>query len=305
MDSINEQFRQVYNSQYKLEPYSAKKTPFSPQEYFQFAKKQHEILVATPTAPTAVIFLVREITHRVLERYNKVAEHLSQPVYLVTDKFWPTHKEGRLNIIYFYENIVYEAGYFYINTDVMPDKLVITWDRCLFFLSQYPGICEYAWIIEDDVAIRGQDTLARFFENFVSSRADLLAAPPKVNENDPGEWPLWAALRNAGFPTLWASYNPVTRMSRKMVAAIAEFVKEKRRLFFLEIFFVSLAMSKGLDIQYYKDLEEHFRYTPEITFDETQKSWKYPIFHPVKNWDMWDAIWASSSGPSRSENRLS
>lgn len=293
MDSINEQFHQIYNSQHTLAPYTPQKTPFTAQEYYTYAMEQHALLTsATETKSTILIFLVREITQKVLERYTKVAEHVTYPVYLITDRFWPRHKEGNLTILYFYENIVYEAGYFYVNTDVMPDKLVITWDRCLFFLAQYPSLYDYAWIVEDDVAIRGHDTLARYMGQYMDSRADLITAPPQINKDDPGEWPLWAALRNAGFAKLWASYNPVTRMSRRMVAAIAQFAKEKKRLFFLEIFFVSLAMSKGLTVEYTHDLAEQFRYTPAITFEEAQKAWKYPIFHPVKDGTLWDAIWA-------------
>ena len=306
MDSINEQFHQVYNAQYNLAPYEAKKTPFSQEELLTYSKEQHELLstintaTTTTTATTAtkdiVIFLVREISDVILKRYELVAKNLTQPVYLITDKFYPKHEERGLKILYFYENFCYDAGYFYVNTDVMPDKVVITWDRCLFFLANYKGLYERAWIIEDDVAIHGKDTLSRFFEKYENTSADILSSPPLINKKDPFEWPLWLCMRNSGLTPLWAAYNPVARLSRRFIEAVEKFAKEKKRLFFLEIFFTSLAIKEGLKTEYFHDLETHFRYTPNITFEETQeKSIVFPIFHPVKDLELWDKIWFSGA----------
>ena len=306
MESINEQFHQIYNSSYNLPAYEAKPTTFTQKQLLEFSKAQHEYLTAIkPTTITTtitttkqqpiVIFLVREITHDVLIRYQKVAANLEQTVFLITDKWWPRNKEGNLNIVFMFENFCHQAGYFYVNTDVMPDKLVITWDRCLFFLAQYQNLYENAWIIEDDVAIKGKDTLSRFFTKYSNSSADFLAGPPQVSGNNPTEWPLWASLRerSSGLTTLWASYNPVVRVSRRFIQEIQTFVNEKHRLFFLEIFFISLCIARGLKTEYFYDLEKHFRYTPSITFEETQGALEFPIFHPVKDTMLWDQIWRS------------
>lgn len=297
MDSINEQFHQIYNGNYGLPPYEAKKTPFSPQELLEFSRKQHEWLSSFPPTKEIVIFLVREINSNILSRYEQVAESLTQPVFLITDKWWPRNQEegSKLKIVFMFENFCYDKGFFYVNTDVMPDKLVITWDRCLFFLSQYPTIFENAWILEDDVAIRGKQTLPRFFAKYANSSADLLAAPPQISEKDPYEWPLWKVMPPSGLSVLWASYNPVTRLSRRFIEVLAQnFVAEKRRLFFLEIFFMSLCISANLKTEYFHDLEKHFRYTPAITFEETQvPTIEFPIFHPVKDADLWNKIWLS------------
>lgn len=302
MDSTNEQFRQVYNDTYKLTPYKAQKTHFSPQEYYKFAIAQHRFLSAQPKSDEIVIFLVREINERVLARYEAVAKSIrsiggSRPVYLVTDKYYPKNVEAaysHLRIVYFFENICFDAGFFYVNTDCMPEKLVITWDRCLFFLSQYKNLYEKAWILEDDVAIRGAATLGNFFQKYTSDDADFLAGPPQINEKDPHEWPLWAALRDSGLPNLWATYNPIVRVSGRFMDTLADFVKEKHRLFFLEIFFISLAMCRGLKYTIFRDLHTHFRFTPVMTFEETQvPTIEFPIFHPVKDMDLWDKIWSS------------
>jgi hypothetical protein len=300
MESINEKFHEIYNTQYKLGTYEAKRTPFSATELLEFSRRQHEwllALVADKRAPQQpVIFLVREVNQEVIDRYTKVAAGLAEgtQIFVITDKWWPRNQEGRLNIVYMYENFCFDAGFFYVNTDVMPDKLVITWDRCLFFLSQYKHIFEYAWIIEDDVAIRGYDTLARFIAKYEESDADLLAAPPLINKANPGEWVLWKVIAPAGLPLCWASYNPVCRLSRRFIEVLTKFVSEKRRMFFLEIFFYSLALNTGLKTQYFHELKKHFRFTPNITFEETQEpDIEFPIFHPVKDLELWDKIWGS------------
>lgn len=295
MDSINEQFHQIYNGNYGLPHYEAKKTPFSPQELFEFSRKQHVWLSSLSPTKEIVIFLVREINSDILSRYEQVVETLEHNVFLVTDKWWPRNQEGRLNIIFMFENFCYDKGFFYVNTDVMPDKLVITWDRCLFFLSQYTALFEYAWILEDDVAIRGKQTLPRFFKKYSTNSADLLAGPPQISENNTCEWPLWKVMAPSGLPVLWASYNPVTRVSRRFIEVLSQkYVPEKRRLFFLEIFFISLCIAENLKTEYFYDLEKHFRYTPAITFEETQvQSLEFPIFHPVKDAMLWNKIWLS------------
>ena len=307
MESVNENFHEIYNVQYKLEPYKARRTPFSAAELLEFSKRQHEWLSAATMQQQQqqkqpVIFLVREVNQGVIERYTKVAAGLEVTlpgtrVFLITDKWWPRNQEGVLNIVYMYENFCFDNGYFFVNTDVMPDKLVITWDRCLFFLSQYKHLFEYAWILEDDVAVKGADTLARFITKYKDSDADLLAAPPLINKSNPGEWVLWKSIEPSGLPLRWASYNPVCRLSRRFIEVLTGFVSGKKRMFFLEIFFYSLALSARLKTQYFYELENHFRFTPDITFEETQRAdIEFPIFHPVKDLALWDKIWDSSSG---------
>ena len=299
MESFNEIFHSIYNSKFNLEPYQAKPMPFSGAELLEFSKRQHNWLQSLEVPKRSVIFLVREVNYDVIRRYNLVAEGIransgNVEVFLITDKWWPRNQEGCLNIVYIYENFCYDAGFFYVNTDVMPDKIVITWDRCLFFLSQYKHLFEYVWILEDDVAIKGADTLTRFFERYDYSDADLLAAPPLINKANPGEWVLWKTIEPAGFPLRWASYNPVCRFSRGFIEVLTRYVSEKKRMFFLEIFFYSLALNTGLKTQYFYELEKHFRFTPNITFEETQKSdIEFPIFHPVKDLVLWDKIWNS------------
>jgi hypothetical protein len=302
MESINENFHEIYSVQYKLEPYKAKPPPFSARELLEFSRQQHEWLSAKKESQQQpVIFLVREVDQGVIDRYTRVAAGLAEgtQVFLITDKWWPRNQEGPLNIVYMYENFCFDAGFFYVNTDVMPNKLVITWDRCLFFMSQYKHLFEYAWILEDDVALKGLDTLARFMAKYAGSDADLLAAPPLINKANPGEWILWKTIEPAGFPLRWASYNPVCRLSRRFIEVLTEFVRKKRRMFFLEIFFYSLALNSGLKTQYFHELERHFRFTPNITFEETQRPGiEFPIFHPVKDLALWNEIWNSSAVPT-------
>ena len=286
MDSINELFHQISNTKYNLVPYEAKKTPFTPQELLTFAKAQHTWLQTQTPTEQIIAILVREITPRILERYSLVAKDLNQKIFLITDTFYPRFQEGNLNIIYIFENFCYEAGYYYVNTDTMPVQLVISWDRCLFFLANYPQLFETAWIIEDDVAFK-KGVLPRFFAKF-DNTIDFIAAEHDVDEH----WHLWGTLRDCNLPQRGASYNPLIRISRKFITTLATFVKENRRLYFLEAFFLSFVIAKQLTYKLFDDLKSHFRYAPAITeIIHTE----YSIYHPVKDDVLWDKIWHSDS----------
>jgi hypothetical protein len=50
MESINEQFHQIYNSSYNLPAYEAKPTTFTQKQLLEFSKAQHEYLTALALA---------------------------------------------------------------------------------------------------------------------------------------------------------------------------------------------------------------------------------------------------------------
>lgn len=294
MESINELFHETYNAQHGLPHYKEKLPPFTKEEMFNYTKRQHEFLESQSQQQQQqkqnkeiIIFLIREVTEDILKRYEAVAANLSQQVYLITDTYYPHNTHGKLIILYFYENFCHIGGFFYLNTDTMPDKLVITWDRCMFFLGNYSGICENAWILEDDVAFRGGSTLSDFFASKSKSNADFMAAPPLIDNSV--DTFLWKTLTHSGLKLRWASYNPICRVSRRFVQTLANFAQEKKRLFFLEYLFMSLALENGLKTEFFYELQGHFRYSPPISFEETLGA-KVPIFHPVKDSELWNRI---------------
>jgi hypothetical protein len=299
LPSINEQFQEIYNAQYKLSPHIQSPSPFTQQSLLNFSMKQHKFIQQLPQNNEQItIILVREITDVLLKRYAAATAQLTGPIFIITDTYYPENKIAAyptLNIIYFFENICYENGYFYVNTDTMPHRLVISWDRCLFFLATYTNLYKNVWILEDDVGIGGPKTLPRFFERFQKSDADLICGPPNVNENDPGEWPLWATMRDSGLKSLWAAYVPICRVSRRFMETFGTFVKSKKRLFYLEILFASLCIEYNLKIEYFRDLMPHFRFTPAITYEEASNpAIEYHLFHPVKDMALWQRIYDST-----------
>lgn len=299
LSSINEQFHEIYNAQYKLPTHIQSPSPFTQQSLLNFSMKQHTFIQQLPQNNEEItIILVREITDVLLKRYAAATANLTSPIFIITDTYYPENKIAAyptLNILYFFENICYENGYFYINTDTMPHRLVISWDRCLFFLATYTNLYKNVWILEDDVGIGGAKTLPRFFERFQNSDADLICGPPNVNENDPGEWPLWASMRDSGLKNLWAAYVPICRLSRRFMETIGTFVKNKKRLFYLEILFASLCIEHNLKIEYFHDLMPHFRFFPAITYEEaTNPAIEYHLFHPVKDMALWQKIYDST-----------
>jgi hypothetical protein len=298
LPSINEQFQEIYNAQYKLAPHIQSPSPFTQQSLLNFSMKQHAFIQQLPQNNEQItIILVREITDVLLKRYAAATAQLTGPIFIITDTYYPENKIAAyptLNIIYFFENICYENGYFYVNTDTMPHRLVISWDRCLFFLATYTNLYKNVWILEDDVGIGGPKTLPRFFERFQKSDADLICGAPNIDEKNPGSWQLWGTMRDSGLKSLWAAYLPICRLSRRFMETLGVFVKSKKRLFFLEILFASLCIEYNLKIEYFRDLMPYFRFSPDITYEEASNpAIEYHLFHPVKDMALWQKIYDS------------
>lgn len=287
MDNVNELFHEVYNANKNLAPYIPQKNPFTATELFAFSKRQHEWLQGKVLQKhqQILIFLVREITEDILARYESVAlQNLSIPIYIVTDTYYPHNQVGHLNIVFFFEGFCYDAGFFYLNTNTMPDRLVIAWDRAFFFLSHYKDLYDYAWICEDDVGFTPK-SLSDLLEKRKDNSSDFMAARQDVGK----DWHLWETLHNCEVvEQRLATFNPLVRASRKFVEVIANVANSHKRLFFLEALFGSVAISSGLRVEFLDELDsDHFHYLPTIDrWDGSER-----IFHPIKDPIVWWTIW--------------
>lgn len=299
LPSVNEQYQEIHHSRFNHPLHIQSPSPFTQESLLNFSMKQHSFIQQLPQNNDQItIILVREITDVLLKRYAAATAQLTGPVFIITDTYYPENKIAgypTLNILYFFENICYDNGYFYANTDTMPKRLIISWDRCLFFLANYTQLYKYVWILEDDVGIGGPLTLPQFYARFQESNADLISGPPNINEKEVGDWPLWVTMRDSGLKSLWAAYVPICRFSRQFMETLAGFVKTKKRLFFIEVFFASLCIEYNLKVEYFRDLMPHFRFTPPISYEEAiNPEIKCHLFHPVKDAALWQRIYDST-----------
>lgn len=136
------------------------------------------------------------------------------------------------------------------------------------------------WLVEEEVA--GNETeFSRLFKSTTEVDADLSCRDLASRAEDP-HWPFWnqAALF---FPYPCRSFNPICRLSSRLVSVVLEFQRQHRQFAFHETLFASLVAEHGFSfLDWSKDVETRvlfgpFRQTEEISSEESS------ICFPVRN----------------------
>jgi hypothetical protein len=172
----------------------------------------------------------------------------------------------------------------YIHSSYMPTSSlhfneIIAWDRALYFFTQLNQY-EHVWFFEDDCFFYGEETITKIDEKYPDP--DILCRD-KNPEPKEGEWGwFWPAITIHFPPPYFHSPICAVRMSKLLLFHINEYVKEHRKLFFIEALFPSIAHKHRLMYQTIEELQPlHWRRTWDLSeFNEKQ------IFHPMK--DMMD-----------------
>lgn len=193
-----------------------------------------------------------------------------------------------------------EAGAFGgMMSDSGPFPWVTAWSRALCHLSRTRRIDEAVWFVEDDVA--GNPTSFKALKEATRRvEVDLAAINIQTHRENRG-WPYWRYA--AGFFTEPArSYQPLCRLSPRLVDAVLALQAERGRCTFHEVMFASVALGEGMRcLSWYRepgfrDLFGEFRYRPEV------RSVQHGICHPVKDPDVHEAISTLLSWTRTSEN---
>lgn len=163
-----------------------------------------------------------------------------------------------------------------------PDGPAITaWERAWMQLNLTHGERPApVWLIEDDVAGCRED-FSRLLKITNEVDADLSTLDFRTKDTFP-QWPHWH-FASDHFAHPACSFNPLCRLSSRLVAMVLEFRRCHRRFIFQETLFASLVADHGLSYYDWREdpeigiLFNSFRYRPEI--DGLEKG----IHHPVKN----------------------
>lgn len=172
-------------------------------------------------------------------------------------------------------------------------RLITAWARAWMHLDQTSGTNRgNVWIIEDDVAA----TANSFRELVLLTRtfdADLSSWEVRSREQDP-IWPHWHH-GDRFFQEQVRSFNPLCRLSERLISITLEFRRNHGHFTFQEVLFASLAAAHGLSYLDWRNdhrsrkLFRTFRYTPEV-------SWPIRgISHPVKNKEIHTTICRKST----------
>lgn len=173
-------------------------------------------------------------------------------------------------------------------------KAVTAWERGWKLLAERLGeITGPVWFVEDDVA-GGAEAWSELIEATERVDADFSACEIRSLEDDQG-WKHWR--KGAGFFQEPArSFNPLCRVSARLVLAVLEFRRQHGRFCFLEMIFASLVREHGLSYFDWKEdallasTTEEFRYRPEVQCAGAG------ICHPVKDEAVHGALCLGESG---------
>lgn len=166
---------------------------------------------------------------------------------------------------------------------------VTSWSRAFAYLKDFPSVEEDVWLVEDDVA-GDPASFKRLVEATVSHQPDLAAIDIRSRSDNPA-WPWWG-YADGYFPDAAAAFQPLCRLSGRLVRAVLDFQKRHGRLIFHEVLFASIARQQGMKClswdrsAEFRYLLGSFRYRPEVT------KCSHGISHPVKDPDIHASICA-------------
>jgi len=171
----------------------------------------------------------------------------------------------------------------YIHSSYMPTSSlhfneIISWDRALYYFTNVNREYDHVWFFEDDVFFYGEETILAIDQKVVD--ADLVCRD-KNPEPAPGEWGWFWPVITIEFPPPYF-HSPIcaVRMSKTLLSCIADYVRQSKKLFFIESMFPSIAHLHGLKYQVCGEEMETLYWRRDWTMEEFGKT---QIYHPVKN----------------------
>lgn len=171
-----------------------------------------------------------------------------------------------------YENLMGSKGF----------PALTAWSRAFFHLEKTLEEDENIWLIEDDVA--GPAAAFQALVHLCHKRQPDFATSKYMSPQSHPDWYWWARNPNPDwFAQPRGSFNPLCRLSARLVREVLALRKNKEQFTFHEILFASLAFQEGMSVidwledDEFRSLIGTFNWRPEIRRAELS------ICHPVKD----------------------
>ena len=156
-------------------------------------------------------------------------------------------------------------------------KVIISWDKALYYFSSIFTNYEHIWFMEDDAFFHSEQTLIDIDNKYTKS--DLLSNEYVENlTGDKSIWH-WRYVHIDIPPPYYKTMICAVRMSRELLQKIREYTQRYRRLFFIEAMFPTICKRSNLTYDTPSELNT-------ITFDDPVNENninKVNLFHPVKD----------------------
>ncbi len=134
-------------------------------------------------------------------------------------------------------------GYGGLMSDSGPFPAIAAWSRAMFHLSQTLADDEMVWFVEDDVA-GGAAWFEELVRETAATGADL--ATLEIRSRTADDWWLHWKYASGFSESPWRSFNPLCRVSARLVRKALELRERHGRFTFHEVLFATLAKNGGM-----------------------------------------------------------
>ena len=163
----------------------------------------------------------------------------------------------------------------FINLNYLMQKKVTGWEKAVYYFAKKNKRYQHVWLIEDDVFIASENTIKQTDLRHSDADSLCVAYTKKSNCKD---WYHWQKVDIAFTGPHYKSMVCATRLSKKMFACITQYAKTNKTLFFLEVFFPTLAKKNNLKCESPKSLSTIVWRHNWVAEDLSNKN----FYHPVK-----------------------
>jgi hypothetical protein len=190
-----------------------------------------------------------------------------------------TEKPLKINIVQVSDELCIQSKY-YKSSSCTNLKDIVAWDKALYFFTRYETDYDSIWFLEDDVLFYDLNTIQKIDAKYPSS--DLLSSFHEINEsgNIYNGWNHWCNVVNR-IATPWAhSLISASRLSRRLMERVDEYVNNNNSLMFIEALFSTLALHNNYLVDNPEELASSITYDKKWSIEEMTD--KNKIYHPLK-----------------------
>lgn len=232
----------------------------------------------------AIAFLTRYPQLETLAFAEQLSFETDFDIFVFSDELYAEKEELIVNksfkVISYSDNFCKESGY--VNSNISGSthikKNPISWDKMIYHFCEQGMEYDFVWVFEDDVFIPSVKTICNLHEKY--SAFDLITPNNFQKQDDLPDWH-WKHIFDKIEPPYYYSMVCAMGMSRKMLDAIKEYVKNNNQLFYIEVMFNTLAMQNNLKVK------DAFEFKSVVWLGEwfIDEFLLLPdnVFHPKKN----------------------
>lgn len=187
----------------------------------------------------------KRVSQNMYDCYQKALEKIGK-VSFISDE---PSLVNKLNVYFYPDDLMVKEGFWGSHSKIK----VTAWDKVFWHLKGITLTSDYFWIIEDDCYLdNNNDQFSQFVQSLIPTDLTIFGWYKSFSKGDKwSNWRLNEGIKGKFFANehLNASINQLVRLSPTMVTEILNYQISKGRLPFHEIFLVSLAKSKELQME--------------------------------------------------------